>query len=48
VQSGSKEIMLKLARIQAPMFIKEGDLVRINTELGTYVKRVEKSNTGRL
>lgn len=43
VQGGSKEIVLETgARVQAPMFINEGDLVRINTELGTYVERVDK------
>jgi elongation factor P len=42
-QGGSKEIVLETgARLQAPMFINEGDLVRINTELGTYVERVDK------
>lgn len=42
-QGGSKEITLETGvRLQAPMFINEGDLVRINTETGTYVERVDK------
>jgi len=28
------------ARVRVPLFIKEGDTVRINTELGEYVERV--------
>ncbi|MDO8548364.1 MAG: elongation factor P, partial [bacterium] len=43
VQGGSKEITLETgAKVQAPMFINEGDVVRINTELGEYVERVDK------
>ena len=42
-QGGSKEITLETGvTIQAPLFINEGDIVRINTELGTYVERVDK------
>lgn len=42
-QGGSKEITLETgATVQAPLFINEGDLVRINTETGTYVERVDK------
>lgn len=42
-QGGSKEIVLETgAKLQAPLFINEGDLVRINTELGTYVERADK------
>lgn len=42
-QGGSKEITLETgATINAPLFINEGDIVRINTELGTYVERVDK------
>lgn len=43
VQGGSKEIILETgASIQAPMFINEGDVVRVNTELASYVERVDK------
>ena len=41
-QGGSKEIVLETgATINAPLFINEGDIVRINTELGQYVERVD-------
>ena len=43
-QGGSKLITLETgATIQAPLFINEGDIVRINTELGAYVERVDKN-----
>lgn len=29
-------------QVQAPLFIKEGDIIRINTETGEYVERVSK------
>lgn len=39
-QGGSKIVTLETeAKLQVPMFIKEGDVVRINTETGTYVER---------
>lgn len=42
-QGGQKQITLETgAIVNAPLFINEGDLVRINTELGTYVERVDK------
>ena len=42
-QGGSKQIELETgATINAPLFINEGDLVRINTETGQYVERVDK------
>jgi elongation factor P len=31
------------ATVQTPLFINEGDILRINTELGEYVERVTKS-----
>jgi elongation factor P len=43
-QGGVKQVTLETgATINAPMFINEGDIVRINTETGEYVERVEKS-----
>jgi len=43
-QGGSKEITLETGvTIQAPLFINEGDIVRVNTELGQYVERVDKN-----
>ena len=42
-RGGSKEIVLETgARLQAPLFINEGDVVRINSETGLYVERVDK------
>jgi elongation factor P len=39
-QGGSKIVKLETgADINAPMFIKEGDVIRINTETGEYVER---------
>lgn len=43
-QGGSKTVVLETgAKIQAPLFVSEGDLVRVNTETGEYVERVEKA-----
>lgn len=39
-QGGTKEAVLESgATIQVPLFIEEGDIIEVNTELGTYVKR---------
>lgn len=44
VQGGSKEVILETgAKLQVPMFINEGDVVRINTESGEYTERVSKA-----
>lgn len=41
--SGTKSVTLENGTvIQAPLFINEGDVVRINTESGEYVERVQK------
>jgi elongation factor P len=41
---GTKTVILETgAKINAPMFVNEGDTVRVNTELGEYVERVEKA-----
>jgi len=40
-QGGSKIVTLETgATLTVPMFIKEGDVLRINTETGEYVERV--------
>ncbi|MBX4189241.1 hypothetical protein KW785_01435 [Candidatus Parcubacteria bacterium] len=40
-QGGTKAVVLETgAEIQVPMFIKEGDIVRVNTENGEYTDRV--------
>ena len=42
-QGGNKQITLESgAVINAPLFINEGDVVRINTETGEYTERVDK------
>lgn len=42
-QGGSKQITLETgATLNAPLFINEGDVVRINTTTGEYVERVDK------
>jgi len=41
-QGGSKPVVLETgAKINTPMFIEEGDVVRVNTETGQYVERVK-------
>jgi elongation factor P len=43
-QGGMKQVTLETgAVINTPMFINEGDIVRINTDTGEYVERVEKA-----
>jgi len=43
-QGGTKPAILESdAKITVPMFVNTGDIVRINTETGTYVERVEKN-----
>ncbi len=43
-QGGSKQVVLETgAVVNAPLFVNEGDVLRINTETGDYVERVEKS-----
>jgi len=43
VQGGTKQVVLETgATINVPMFINEGDVIRINTETGDYTERVDK------
>ncbi len=43
VQGGTKHVTLETgAVVNVPLFINEGDTIRINTETGQYVERVEK------
>jgi elongation factor P len=40
-QGATKAVVLETgAEIQVPMFIKEGDMIRVNTETGQYADRV--------
>ena len=42
-QGGTKVVTLETgATINAPLFVQEGDILRINTETGEYVERVQK------
>lgn len=42
-QGGTKTIMLENGtEIQAPLFINEGDTIRVNTQSGEYAERAEK------
>ncbi len=42
-QGGSKQVTLESgAVVSVPLFINEGDTLRINTETGSYTERVEK------
>lgn len=43
-QGGTKLVTLETgAQVSVPLFIDTGDIIRINTETGTYAERVEKS-----
>lgn len=43
VQGGTKQVVLETgATINVPMFINEGDVIRVNTETGEYTERVGK------
>ncbi|MFA5052576.1 MAG: elongation factor P [Parcubacteria group bacterium] len=43
-QGGDKVVVIETgAKITAPLFINQGDVIRVNTETGLYVERVEKS-----
>lgn len=40
---GTKQVVIEGgAKINVPFFVNEGDIIRINTETGEYVERVEK------
>ncbi len=42
-QGGNKNVTLETgAKISVPLFVNEGDVVRVNTETGEYTERVEK------
>ncbi len=41
---GTKTVVLETgAKINVPMFVNENDVVRVNTETGDYVERVDKA-----
>ncbi|MBI4087465.1 MAG: elongation factor P [Candidatus Liptonbacteria bacterium] len=42
-QGGTKVVTLEGgAKVSAPLFINQGDVIRINTETGDYVERIDK------
>lgn len=42
-QGGTKSVVVESgAKVAVPLFINEGDIIRINTQTGEYVERVEK------
>ena len=42
-QGGTKVVIIEgNAKISVPLFINEGDVIRINTQTGEYVERIEK------
>jgi elongation factor P len=41
-QAGTKQVVLETGAItNVPLFIKEGDVIELNTETGEYVRRIE-------
>lgn len=43
-QGGDKVVTIEGgAKVSTPLFINEGDVIRINTETGDYVERVDKN-----
>ncbi len=42
-QGGVKQVKIETgALVNVPLFINEGDMIRLNTQTGDYVERVEK------
>jgi len=42
-QGGTKTVIIETgAKISTPLFINEGDVIRVNTQTGEYVERIEK------
>jgi elongation factor P len=43
-QGGTKIVVIETGvKINTPLFINEGDIIRVNTQLGEYVERIEKA-----
>lgn len=43
-QGGTKEVVVETNyKLQVPLFINEGDVIRINTQTGQYTERVSKA-----
>ncbi|MCD6233059.1 hypothetical protein J7J81_01590 [bacterium] len=43
-EAGTKQVVLETgAKVNVPLFIKEGDIIEVNSETGEYTRRVETS-----
>ncbi len=43
-QGGTKVVVIETgAKVSAPLFINEGDIIKVNTQTATYVERAEKA-----
>jgi elongation factor P len=43
-QGGTKVVTIETGgKVNAPLFIEEGDVIKVNTSTGEYVERVEKA-----
>lgn len=43
-QGGTKVVVIETgAKVSVPLFINEGDIIKVNTQTGQYFERVEKS-----
>lgn len=43
VSGATKTVVIETgAKVQTPLFVNEGDVIRVNTETGEYAERVEK------
>jgi len=41
-EAGTKQVVLETgATINVPLFVKEGDIIEVNTQTGQYVRRIE-------
>ncbi len=44
-QGGTKAVVIEGgAKVNAPLFINEGDVIKVNTQTGEYIERVEKKS----
>ena len=40
-QGGNKSVTLETgAKVNVPLFVEEGDIIRVNTQTGQYIERV--------
>lgn len=42
-QGGTKQVVIETgAKVNVPLFVNQGEMIRVNTETGEYVERVQK------